>query len=946
MKVARRPSRREINKMQMRLSREDQIGEAGQAAAISFFNDLGWGPLPTGKHDLGTDLFVQIRADDLVDLGMMLGVQVKTGDSWFRRQAEVDGRSGWWFTENDNKHRSYWSDHHIPHILLMQDESRTRRHWVRLDRKTIESTGQGIKVFVPADQTLSGQVAEEWVALVADARKLHSFEGASWSFDITQVPEEDWPRYALLAPRIVAPHANRGYAADINWAEALALAVQADHRRWYGFAQERQNVPSADEAATSDDPGWRFAAAVAQWMAGPTDQLEALAYIDLPQPLRIAHAICMSLMLDSRGDRSAALDLLAGLQDSEHPSIDQAWIALHRGWLHYEQGDFEDADTQVNLSVAMHNSFPSGLVNSAIRSAGVVALFDMAPFMTGDIAAVVQASDSTLSWWRNHQIENALNGYLRNSFKRWADDGSITFGQSDSTHNDLVSAQFSARLLGNRRSARYAAYLRAIANLTLPRGPHAKPADQFGTLREAGYHSELVDALKRFRRDGPLAPLAEYMSDVQPASATTTSMRASLKSLEEAGAYLEPARAHEWLSYLLDAFNDPTAHIARYRLEFDPRRDLLEAIAGLDVHYRPEDEVRLIQIALTLDSDADQLLIGRLQRCLRGMRDEAVAGCASDFAARAAALEPSSWAARLLVDTASPYDVSARAEVSRRLLAGDLNSIPNGFHIDELTVGEASALIERLRADVASFVGQFNGIALGGADPYLTLAMIAHAGPEQLRDEAWDTLLDALAHTDVIHERKSASIDYLADTIDTIHTIRIPRIIDIATELREQPPRFSGISFANTEPHAPACRRLLLAASEEDEAWRQTIGEMLLGTPDDRTFAIRTLTTRPGHELLLIALSKDDDHITARQALHGLARRATEEAEIARLASTVLLNALERGGEEAALHVGGGVVAASHRCPESAPLIAALRHHQSATLRRLANELDEPPESP
>jgi len=927
--------------MQMRLSRADQIGEAGQAAVISFFNDLGWGPLPTGKHDLGTDAFVQVRADDLLDLGMMLGVQVKTGDSWFGRPAEVEGQAGWWFAEDSDKHRSYWTDHHIPHLLVLQDESRTRRHWVRLDRTTIESTGKGIKVFVPAHQVLAEGAAEEWISLVAEARKLHSFEGASWTFNIAQVPESEWPRYALLAPRIVAPHPNQGHAHDINWAEALALAVQAEHQRWDGFAEARENVPSAAEAAKSDDVGWRFAAAVYQWMNGPTDQLEYLAEADLPASLRVAHAVCVSSILEARGEPGEALELLGTLQDAEHPSIEQAWIALHRGWLLYEAGDFAGADEQVNLSVAMHNSFPSGLVNSAIRSAGIVALFDMAPFMTGDVAAVVQASDTTLSWWRNHQVENALNRYLRNSFKRWSDDGSVTFSQSDSTNNDLFSAQLSARLLGNRRSERYAAYLRAIANLSLPRGSHVKAEDQFDALRSSGYQTDLVAALNRFRRDGPLDPLSAFMSNIRPGRSTTTSIRADLESVQVAGSYLEAENAFEWLTYLLDSFDNPNVHVSRYRLHFDPRRDLLDAVAGLRVHYRPEDEERLIRIALSLPADADQLLVRSISRCIDGVREGTIAQRAPELAVRAAELAVDSGAGRFLIDTASPYDAAARAEVSRRMIAGDLSSIPNGFRVDELSLTEASAVAERCQIDMGAYVGQLNGIGIGAPDPYLTLAMIAFFGPPTVREAAWNYLIEGLSETDVIHERKGAALDYLARAAGSVPASHAPRLIEVATALREEPPRFSGIPFSYLGPHAPACNRLLLALGDENEQWEQSIGEMLLGASEDRQFAVRILSARPGHELLLLALSKDSDGGAARAALHGLARRATEDPRIAKLAMRILMAAVQQGGEQAALHVGGGVLAASERCAEAEQVVDALRNHQSANIRKLAAELDE-----
>ena len=101
----------------MRQSATGQRGEAGQAAVVVFFEDLGWGPVATGGQDLGTDLFVQVRRKDLADLSGLLGVQVKTGDGYFGKPTHVGGVKGWWFRESDARHESYWSDHHVPHIL-------------------------------------------------------------------------------------------------------------------------------------------------------------------------------------------------------------------------------------------------------------------------------------------------------------------------------------------------------------------------------------------------------------------------------------------------------------------------------------------------------------------------------------------------------------------------------------------------------------------------------------------------------------------------------------------------------------------------------------------------------------------------------------------------------------------------------------------------------------
>ena len=276
------------------------------------------------------------------------------------------------------------------------------------------------------------------------------------------------------------------------------------------------------------------------------------------------------------------------------------------------------------------------------------------------------------------------------------------------------------------------------------------------------------------------------------------------------------------------------------------------------------------------------------------------------------------------------------------MIAGDLSSIPNGFSVDDLKVSEASALAERSHGAIVAFVGQVNGIGIGAPDPYLTLAMMAIFGPPTVRKSAWRYLIDGLSEMDVIHERKAAVLDYLARSAHSIPETYALRLVEIATILRMQPPRFAGVLFASLGPHGPACNRLLLALGSENDQWEQSIGDMLLGGSEDRKFAVRVLAARPGHELLLLALSKDSDVGAAHAALHGLARRATEDERIARLAMNVLITAVEQGGEESALYVGGGVVAASERCDESERIVDALRNHQSANIRKLAAELDAP----
>ena len=327
-----------------------------------------------------------------------------------------------------------------------------------------------------------------------------------------------------------------------------------------------ENVPTPIEARESDDPGWRFAAAIYSWLTKSADELESLDPAEMPASLRVAHAVVLCTALEARGDWAGAITVLQSMRNPGEVSVDQAWLLIHLGWALFETGQFDDARQTFEESLALHAGFLSSLTNSAIRDSGILALFNIAPAFSGDLAAAVKASDSTLSWWQTQQIENALNDFLRRSYERWSHDSSVTFGGGDPTHNDLLSAELTARLVGDRTSSRYAAFLRAMANLALPNGVHAKPEEQLETLRAAGYPKELGLALRHLRSEGPLSSLSDYMADVTIEKMTTTSYRADLESLKVGGAYLPRDAAGPWINYLARALDDSASFQRRFNV--------------------------------------------------------------------------------------------------------------------------------------------------------------------------------------------------------------------------------------------------------------------------------------------------------------------------------------------------------------------------------------------
>lgn len=925
--------------MSMQQPSKVQLGQRGQTAVIQFFEDLGWGPLPTGVHDLGTDLYVQLRKDDLVDLGTLLGVQVKTGDDFFSEPTTVNGRNGWWFRESHKRHKGYWIDHHVPHILIIQDEARVRRFWAWLDKDSVQSTGKGIRVFVPEEQALIREFAPDWTTVVTNTRKTQSLEGARWSFDVSDLPESEWARYALLASRIVSPHPNQGVSRDINWAEAIALCLQAEPRRWHQLAAERKEVPTPSEARLSTNAGWNFAAAVHDWMTGDNGHLQSLAATSLPEDLRIPHAICLSLALRESGDRSGAITVLQSLRSADGtPSVDQAWLAVHLGWSLYESGCISEGRQAFEESVSMHASFPSSLTNSAIRSAGILALFNTTPLGARDIATAAQALDSTHSWWQNQQISVALNDFLRRSFLRWGHDSSVTIGDRDTTNDALVSAERTAQLIGDQRASKYAALLRGMANLTLPKGDHVTVEEELETLRAAGHHKELALALRRLRNEGPLQSVSRFMAGVRVSSSTTTSVNADLVSLRIGGAYLPSSCAREWTDYLFQTFEDPSEFMRRFNIGTEVRHLVLDAIAGLRLQFREADEEQLIEIVLKLPAETTQLLERHLRFIFSSFTPAVLEANAGSIASRGRLLPADAWLGQFLTEQVAQISSQAREEVKSRILNGNLTDVPPDFPVGSFEQSEADAIIAQCERKLQEFHGRFNQISFG-VDPYLMTSKFAIFGPEASKSRAWEVVIEEIAAENVFQERKTDTLRFLSANAGLIPEEHREALLQASIRFRMTEGTKLPLLLGGLSPSGPAFTELFLELHSEDDAWHEALAGLLAGGAHERLSGTLVLSRRAGHELLLLALTQDGDVRVARSAVRGLARRAAEDSAVARVSVQHLLSLIHSRGEQAPFHVGDGISVAQQQVPEIAPLVAALKSHESLQIRNLAEDL-------
>jgi Inorganic H+ pyrophosphatase/Domain of unknown function (DUF4365) len=95
----------------VRASPQELTGGVGVSEVTADLQRIGWGPVAlNAQHDLGTDLFVQVRDARRFDRGLVVGVQVKGGPEWFKDPVRAEDGSllGWWYYEPKVDHFGDW----------------------------------------------------------------------------------------------------------------------------------------------------------------------------------------------------------------------------------------------------------------------------------------------------------------------------------------------------------------------------------------------------------------------------------------------------------------------------------------------------------------------------------------------------------------------------------------------------------------------------------------------------------------------------------------------------------------------------------------------------------------------------------------------------------------------------------------------------------------------
>lgn len=862
----------------IRADENSVTGDVGEKAAEKAFAELGWPTTPTtAAQDLGTDLLIAAR-DRGFQRGEYLLAQVKSGKTNLDRPIRKDGEQlGWWVTV-ETRHAYYWIDSAIPHILVLYDHDTDLCHWVDLTEEAITVTGRGRKVKVPLSQVVTPDQAEALLTVAARARAAVPLEGTAWTGAAPKAPT-DHLRFALIAPRLIAPHPNSGAAPETP-AEVVALLMQSRLEQVWPFESPHDGIPSRKDAADHDLWVWRFVAAMATWLT--TEETTGFEELRGNAPTAFERAAVTAVIAHQRmaaGDPESARALLQGEIDADRVApVDRAWLHLQLARAQQELAGLEGARRAAALALAIGATQPHDVTATAIRGIAAAILFDTSDLEEKDIASTIRYNDTAVGWWRSQTAYRGTVALVETAFDR-------AIGNEPSDHdglranNEIFAASAQAGVLGSHGQWRHLSGLLARREFIDARGRDAAAlTENLAALRQAGDESAAARATSWVLVDGPADAVAAAAREIDLDHSTSSSIVADVTVLRVAADVIDEGTARDAADWLECALADPShLEALTHRMAYDPEQWIAEQLSGIFEAIPHEGATRTVDVLELRASGFGILAAREWARVLLVIPRWA---WSPDHVARLLGLVPGIAEDRLLAAIASisqTFDPSARDHLLRLIRDGELWAFDYLDDPAELSAEE----IEDLRRIYVAKVGQDQAderrheLGRGAARPLDSLVALALARRAS-DDDVWEVVERAVADRVMPVWYKQRAIERVANKRDELEVARRGALADAIKAAGEAPTSerwFAGDEDMSAEV---AFASVVLDGSREGrlaETARLAEGELT-----DRRLAAR-LAGEAGDVGTLSVLAADRSPVVRGEATYGLARIAARENE-------------------------------------------------------------------
>ncbi|MEO7196250.1 MAG: DUF4365 domain-containing protein [Pseudonocardiaceae bacterium] len=881
----------------MRASRQGQVGGAGVSEVSAAFERLGWGVAENARHDLGTDLFVLARDERLFDLGLVVGVQVKAGESYFGEPVRnLDGGlDGWWFRDDDRSHIDAWVSHGSPHLIVLHDLNTRTSYWRHVTADVVTSTGKGAKVFVPIANTVDAGHREALLSVAATALPKQEWEGSAWTGAASLLPR-NMLRHALVVPRLLAPHPNAGRGMALTPEQAVALLVQGRVRDLAEFAAAHADVPSLTEAMESPRWSWRFVGALAHRLTtGEIDELLSLRD-EAPAPAeRAASTVTGAAALLEVGRTDEAILLLeAALACDEAEPVDHAWLTVQHARACAEVGRMPEARAEAAKVQAIRVTSPGDVTATAIAGVAAVLLFNTSAWGQRDVADVITGMDTAAAWWRTQTMSSGLAALTRRTFEAWSRNtaGIIARGGDEGVNDRLFAASQTANYLGDQSAwCQLSGLLGQDMLLRLGRNAdRIELRHGLNTLRLAGDEDVLKLAVRQLVANGPTIAVTLAAADVRLDESTRTTALSDLTLLQYGGDVLDEVTANRSVMWLLATLNDPSAFVARTSPSYLLDARLVETLAAVVPAASSISRRAVVDYLAVLPGQEDQFLASRWSRVVRAMPGDTWDEEAALSLVQAADAHHEDLHLSLL-EVVARYDAQARARLVEKANCGSLDALAALGDVRTLSTGVVTNLINKLTTRVDQQVrdAQAGSYRLGGCDVGRNLALLNTWHPGVA---SWDPLFSLLEEESVAGGHKVGALLLLASVTEHLHGDVRSRLKTIALAIAGQPPSVHLVSLVDERDATGAATELAVAlgALDEDTIAHQLVA-FLAQDLAHRKWAARLACrlNRPETIGVLVALSQDLEPAVRAAAAGGLAFLVAAEC-----GSAIAVNSLQR----------------------------------------------------
>lgn len=824
----------------MRQAATAQLGAKGEAAVEWQFTTLGWGAIGSARHDLGTDLFLLARDDRGYDLGLPVGAQVKTGASFFNepKYDEAGAAVGWWFRDSDREHVDYWLGYAIPHLIILHNDSTGISYWAHVTDASVVPTGKGAKVFVPSENTISLECRDALLRVAASKRPAASWEGSVWA-DAGRIPPKDRLRYALLAPRLIAPHRTIASSA-VSAEEAIALVVEAradDIERGTANGVGTRMLEAAKE---SPDWVWRFAGAIdTRVNTGQLEQLLAcVADAEEPHNTAAAAVVAAAALMEQAQPEAARKLLVAALAREDLSPVDHAWLLMQRARADLDLGQIDDARSAAMEVVQVRPAAGDDITATAIAGVAAVLLYMTAKRGAQEIQAAVAGTDTTAAWWRTERAASGATAVVEREFTAWSRHRAVVLWAEDVANNRLFTASLLASHLGDHDTWRRHSAINAQQAL-LQVNSSTEPSRVQSLLNDlllSGDDKGFDKAVRRLVLDGPAEAVSTAAANIDFTNWTRTSAATKLTLLRRAGDVMDSRTATAAVSWLLATLAEPSDFEKRTVASYDVLTRLADTLADVIEAAPLASQLDVVERVLSLPPQQDQLAARSWARVVRALPDSL---WTVDLAARAEQVSGDHHDVlrlRLLGAAALRRDTATHTllnEISRH----SLDALGALGHTKGLTDDAIDELITRLRPHIAHLINQ----AKQGTHhewAHDVSWVIAKLNIERPHLAQWDPVFALLEEPQVAGKDKRSTCILLALHANALSTEVRTRLSAIAQAmLQHSVPGIDRMLGANGA-RGPAALLAAMLADDTEEV-HQLLMSRLSGSPDDRAWAAR-----------------------------------------------------------------------------------------------------------